>query len=105
MICASVPTTGPDSNRSNALPCGMSSTTSNSTTSAYPRSKMRCAVVAPTLPAPTTVTLNLMRCVSVQIGLKLGFVTVRLASDGETQPLTYWFQRCSKSGAPTVVAT
>ena len=47
---------GAASARSSALPCGRPSTMSTSTTSARPASAMRCAVVAPTLPAPMTVT-------------------------------------------------
>src|SRR5437868_173354 len=41
---------------SRALPCGTPSTTSISTTSASSLSAMRSAQLAPTLPAPTTVT-------------------------------------------------
>src|SRR6185295_13038783 len=43
--------------RSRPLPCGSPSTMSTSTTSASPASAIRWAVVAPTLPAPMTVTL------------------------------------------------
>ena len=39
------------------MPCGRPSTMSTRTTSARPASAMRWAVVAPTLPAPMTVTL------------------------------------------------
>src|SRR5688572_3079564 len=54
---ASWPTTGAASARSRPLPWGRPSTMSTSTTSARPDSAMRWAVVAPTLPAPMTVTL------------------------------------------------
>src|SRR5574338_1194969 len=54
---ASCPTTGAASARSSPLPCGSPSTMSTRTTSARPASAIRWAVVAPTLPAPTTVTL------------------------------------------------
>src|SRR5262245_39384469 len=57
MIRASWPTTGAASARSRPLPWGRPSTMSTSTTSASPASAMRWAAVAPTLPAPTTVTL------------------------------------------------
>ena len=49
--------TGADSIMSRALPVASSAMTSTMTTSARSASAMRCAVVAPTLPAPTTVTL------------------------------------------------
>ena len=57
MTFASTLTTGLASYRSSALPCGIPLTMSTSTMSAYPRSAKRCAVVAPTLPAPIMVTL------------------------------------------------
>ena len=53
---ASCPTTGAASARSRPLPCGSPSTMSMRTTSAMPDSAMRWGV-APTLPAPMTVTL------------------------------------------------
>src|SRR5204862_5492950 len=56
-IRASWPTTGADSARSRPLPWGRPSTMSTRTTSARPASAMRWAHVAPTLPAPMTVTL------------------------------------------------
>src|SRR4030095_5006239 len=46
---------GPACARSSALPCGMPSTTSTSTTSPSSFSTAYCATEAPTLPAPTTV--------------------------------------------------
>src|SRR6266545_1961862 len=54
---ASWPTTGAASARSRPLPWGRPSTMSTRTTSARPASAMRWAVVAPTFPAPMTVTL------------------------------------------------
>src|SRR5512135_734163 len=62
---ASCPTTGAASARSRPLPWGMPSTMSTRTTSARPASAMRCAVVAPTLPAPITVTL--LRAIGVSV--------------------------------------
>src|SRR5438445_12495640 len=44
--------------RSNALPCGIPSAMSSSTTSYRPLSTRRCAVVPPTLPAPITVIFS-----------------------------------------------
>src|SRR3972149_12093274 len=41
--------------KSSDLPCGTPSMMSTSATSAKPLSASKCAVVAPTLPAPTTV--------------------------------------------------
>src|SRR6188472_3431962 len=59
-------TTGAASARSRPLPCGNPSTMSTRTTSARPASAMRWAVVAPTFPAPITVTLlRAMRCDSL----------------------------------------
>src|SRR6185312_11482615 len=49
--------TGPDSRRSSPLPCGIPSTRSTRTTSASSLFAIRSAQLAPTLPAPTTVTL------------------------------------------------
>src|SRR3990170_163208 len=54
------PITGPASIISSALPWGMPSVISTSTTSASCASTIRCARVAPTLPAPTTVTFFLI---------------------------------------------
>src|SRR3972149_853825 len=51
----SYPYTGPDCMRSSAFPCGIPSTMSTSTTSQKSFSASRCAVVAPTFPAPITV--------------------------------------------------
>src|SRR5579885_3041179 len=53
---ASVRVMGADSSMSTALPEGGPSRLSVSTTSASSRSTMRCAVVGPTNPPPTTVT-------------------------------------------------
>src|SRR3974390_3465705 len=47
---------GPDCNKSRPLPCGTPSITSTKTTSASSFSAMRSPQLAPTLPAPTTVT-------------------------------------------------
>ena len=69
VIFASVPMTGADSSMSNDLPWGRSSTTSTRTTSVYPNPWILWAVVAPTLPAPTTVTL--LRICDCSYGLKL----------------------------------
>src|SRR5947209_7328820 len=51
---------GPDSRMSRPLPCGTPSTTSTRTTSASSLSAMRTAQLAPTLPAPMTVTFFLI---------------------------------------------
>ena len=51
------PATGVASSRSRALPWGMPSTTSTSTTSPSSRTTAQWAAVAPTLPAPTMVIL------------------------------------------------
>src|SRR3990170_3430657 len=51
----SYPYTGPDCIRSSAFPCGIPSTMSTSTTSQKSFSASRCAVLAPTFPAPITV--------------------------------------------------
>src|SRR6266849_6209329 len=51
---------GPDSIMSSALPAGGPSKMSVNTTSASSRSTMRCAVVDPTNPPPTTVTFFLL---------------------------------------------
>src|ERR1019366_6818082 len=55
-MLTSSPCTGPDWSRSSPLPCGTPSTTSTRTTSASSMSAMRTAQLAPTLPAPITVT-------------------------------------------------
>src|SRR6266436_706097 len=55
MSTASYPCTGPAWARSSALPCGMPSITSTSTTSPSSRSTVYWATEAPTWPAPTTV--------------------------------------------------
>src|SRR5690348_2098748 len=47
---------GVDSSKSRAFPAGTPSRISVMTTSASPRSTIRCAVVEPTNPPPTTVT-------------------------------------------------
>src|SRR6267142_2803863 len=52
----SVPVIGPDSIMSSALPAGAPSKMSVKTTSATSLSTIRCAVVEPTNPPPTTVT-------------------------------------------------
>src|SRR4051812_42643300 len=58
MILESKPSIGADCHWSSPLPCGIPSITSTITTMlASSFSAMRCAVVAPTLPAPTTVIL------------------------------------------------
>src|SRR6476620_12511603 len=58
MTRESKPSIGADCHWSSAFPWGMPSTTSTITTvRASSFSAMRCAVVAPTLPAPTTVIL------------------------------------------------
>src|SRR6266478_310223 len=56
----SVRVMGPDSIMSSALPAGGPSKMSVNTTSASSRSTMRCAVVDPTNPPPTTVTFFLL---------------------------------------------
>ena len=58
---ASLPVIGVDSSMSSALPAGMPSKMSVTTTSAKPLSTMRCAVVEPTNPPPTTVTFFRIR--------------------------------------------
>src|SRR5277367_5784034 len=60
-MLTSYPSTGPDSSRSSPLPCGTPSTTSTSTTSANSLPAMRSAQLAPTFPAPTTVTFLRMK--------------------------------------------
>src|SRR5437660_3334474 len=58
MMRESKPSIGADCHWSRPLPCGIPSTTSTLTTvRASSFSAIRCAVVAPTLPAPTTVIL------------------------------------------------
>src|SRR6202162_4898621 len=56
IILASNPSTGADSSMSRDLPWGSPGMMSTRTTSAISFSTIRCATVAPTLPAPTTVT-------------------------------------------------
>src|SRR3954451_4113043 len=68
MTRASWPTTGAASARSRPLPWGRPSTMSTRTTSARPASAIRWAVVAPTLPAPMTVTLWRAMRVRLQVG-------------------------------------
>ncbi len=65
----SYPSTGPASRRSSPLPCGTPSTTSTITTSASRVSAIRCTRVAPTWPAPTTVTF--FRKLHLQNGIRL----------------------------------
>src|SRR5712692_1157585 len=60
VACESVRVIGPDSIMSSALPAGTPSKMSVKTTSASSRSTMRCAVVDPTNPPPTTVTFFLL---------------------------------------------
>src|SRR6478609_1882190 len=61
MTRESKPSIGADCHWSSPLPCGTPSTTSTITTvRASSFSATRCAVVAPTLPAPTTVILLTM---------------------------------------------
>src|SRR6266481_6658184 len=60
VACESVRVIGPDSIMSSALPAGGPSKMSVRTTSASSRSTMRCAVVDPTNPPPTTVTFFLL---------------------------------------------
>src|SRR5579871_728726 len=55
-MLTSYPCTGPDCSKSRPLPCGTPSTTSTKTTSASSFSAIRNPQLAPTLPAPTTVT-------------------------------------------------
>src|SRR6266542_784948 len=57
VIWASKPSTGEDWARSSALPCGMPSAMSNSTTSPSCFSPMRCASVPPIWPAPINAIL------------------------------------------------
>src|SRR5579859_4416533 len=57
---------GPDSIMSNALPAGGPSRISVRTTSARSISTMRCAVVDPTNPPPTTVTFLRILSISLQ---------------------------------------
>src|SRR5579859_1345810 len=64
VTCASEPVIGVDSTISSALPAGGPSRISVSTTSASSRSTMRCAVVDPTNPPPTTVTFLRMSAFS-----------------------------------------
>src|SRR5688572_27402157 len=80
---ASWPTTGAASARSRPLPWGRPSTMSTSTTSARPASAMRCAVVAPTLPAPMTVTLSraMPRSSSALAGAADGHLTDIVGAD------------------------
>src|SRR3954452_24057216 len=66
------PSTGADSIMSSALPVASSAATSIITTSARSAWAISCAQVAPTLPAPTTVTLYRMRRVSFG-SLRLSF--------------------------------
>ena len=97
---ASLPTTGPDSSMSNAFPWGRSSTTSTRTTSAYPSPWILWAVVAPTFPAPTTVTFLRMR---ISFGVS-GRPSAALSSAGATaSPLTYSSHRESRFGSSTVL--
>ena len=58
---ASYVSTGAVSFMSSDFPCGTPSTMSTSTTSASSLSAIPCATVAPTLPAPTTVTFVFIR--------------------------------------------
>src|SRR5437867_7718411 len=60
IACASVLVIGADSSMSRALPAGGPSRMSVSTTSASSMSTIRCAVVEPTNPLPTTVTFFLL---------------------------------------------
>src|SRR5438105_11162258 len=60
-VCASDRMIGVDSSKSSALPAGTPSRISVITTSARPRSTIRCAVVEPTNPPPTTVTFLRIR--------------------------------------------
>src|SRR6266513_4540523 len=65
MTRESKPSIGADCHWSSALPCGTPSITSTRTTvRASCFSARRCAAVAPTLPAPTTVILFIMRAKS-----------------------------------------
>ena len=52
LMAQSKPSTGEDSAKSSALPCGMPSTMSKRTTSPNSLSPARCASVPPILPAP-----------------------------------------------------
>src|ERR1700722_8739883 len=65
MTCTSRFSIGMASSRSSALPCGMPSATSISTTSASSLAAIQCAAVAPTFPAPTMVTFLRMSLLSV----------------------------------------
>src|SRR3974390_409713 len=68
VACESVRVTGPDSIMSSALPAGGPSRISVNTTSASSRSTIRCAVVEPTNPPPTTVTFFLLiGCLSLSV--------------------------------------
>src|SRR6267154_2040878 len=60
VACESVRVIGPDSIMSSALPAGGPSKMSVKTTSANSMSTIRCAVVDPTKPPPTTVTFFLL---------------------------------------------
>src|ERR1700750_2418064 len=64
MTCTSRFSMGMASSRSSALPWGMPSTTSISTTSASSLAAIQCAAFAPTFPAPTTVTFLRMSLLS-----------------------------------------
>ena len=72
----SKPSIGPGLGMSRPLPCGTPSTMSTRTTSASSLSAMRCAAVAPTLPAPTTVTFD-----SWNSGMKTRW-TLHVGDDG-----------------------
>src|SRR5215813_5439722 len=65
---------GPACARSSALPCGMPSTTSTSTTSPSSFSTAYCATEAPTLPAPTMVIFGRAAIRDVLSWLGLGGV-------------------------------
>src|SRR5712664_1833300 len=87
----SVRVIGPDSVMSSALPAGGPSKMSVSTTSASSRSTIRCAVVDPTKPPPTTVTFfllmpllvsdELLRCESFALSASLRYLLLSLASE------------------------
>src|SRR4051794_4785539 len=64
MTCTSRFSIGMASSRSSALPWGMPSAASISTTSASSLAAVQCAAVAPTLPAPTMVTFLRMSLLS-----------------------------------------
>src|SRR5947207_9492425 len=77
----SKPSIGADSYWSSALPCGTPSMTSTRTTvRASSFSARRCAAVAPTLPAPTTVTLfiTVVRSPSAGVHLAMGIRAQRV---------------------------